>query len=227
MLPPLNPVYLQWNALMLGTKRWVLLPPGIPRASCRPRIPGLTDGEAVTWFTHILPRCMSADWPHAGPIQAIQCARRAQWSSRGADATPTRSAGDPVTSCLFPAVRLAGGPCSNQTRPADKVVSGWWHAVLNTEHTVAVTQNYVSSSNFEAAWRHVRKARPKLSLKWLAALCQHMPDLAALADAIDSRGQPCLSESSPSSSSSTTSSESVGGAPAELPAIKRARGSPS
>jgi len=155
-----------WNALIRGVKRWVLIAPGVPRASCRPRIPGVTDGEAVTWFTNILPRVQSADWPHARAVEAIQ-------------------------------------------RPGEImfVPNGWWHAVLNIEHTTAVTQNFVSSSNFDAAWRHTRKARPKLAVKWKAALRESRPDLAARADAIDAENQPCLSESAPSSSSSSSESE--------------------
>ena len=44
--------------------------------------------------------------------------------------------------------------------------------MLNLDLTVAVTHNYCASSNFDAVWRHTRRGRPKLSVKWLAALAQ-------------------------------------------------------
>lgn len=50
------------------------------------------------------------------------------------------------------------------------VPCGWWHCVMNLDTTVAVTQNYVASSNFGAAWRWTRKGRPKTSQRWLEAL---------------------------------------------------------
>jgi histone arginine demethylase JMJD6 len=63
------------------------------------------------------------------------------------------------------------------------VPAGWWHAVLNLDATVAVTHNYASSANFADVWRHAKKGRPKMSAKWLAALRQELPDLAAVAGA--------------------------------------------
>ena len=172
-----------WNALLLGTKRWVLLPPGVPKPACKPRIPGVTDGESVTWFTHILPRCYAPEWPYARPIECIQ--RRGE--------------------IMY-------------------VPNGWWHAVLNVSNTLAVTQNFVSTSNFEPAWRHTLVARPKLAVRWLAALRTSRPDLAAKADAICAEGKPCLSESSPSSSSTSSGDTSSSSDDDEAkPAPKHAR----
>jgi len=91
------------------------------------------------------------------------------------------------------------------------VPHGWWHAVLNLDLTIAVTHNYVSTSNFPAVWRHARKGRPKMSVKWLGALRQQRPDLAAVADALDeaqAAGQDGGTDSTTSSTSSSSSSSS-------------------
>lgn len=66
------------------------------------------------------------------------------------------------------------------------VPGGWWHAVLNLEHSIAVTQNYVSRQNFERVWIRTKKGRKKMAVKWKKLLSISHPDLAALADLWDS-----------------------------------------
>jgi histone arginine demethylase JMJD6 len=77
--------------------------------------------------------------------------------------------------------------------------------VLNLDHTLAVTQNYCSSSNFRTCWRHTRKARPRLAVKWFDRLQAARPDLARVAEEADA-DPTVVSESSPSSSSTSSSS---------------------
>jgi histone arginine demethylase JMJD6 len=53
-------------------------------------------------------------------------------------------------------------------KPGDLVFvpSKWWHTVLNITNTIAVTQNFVSSVNFDSVWRTVKQQRRKLFKNW-------------------------------------------------------------
>lgn len=57
------------------------------------------------------------------------------------------------------------------------IPGGMWHAVLNVDNTMAVTQNFVSYNNFETVWRTLRHERKKFSCKFLAKLSEKHPQL--------------------------------------------------
>jgi histone arginine demethylase JMJD6 len=57
------------------------------------------------------------------------------------------------------------------------VPSGWWHAVMNLDDTVAITQNFCSRSNFDKVWRETRTGRKKMAIKWAELLETNYPDL--------------------------------------------------
>lgn len=50
------------------------------------------------------------------------------------------------------------------------VPGGWWHAVLNLDETMAVTQNFTSPADFEKVWLDFRSSRRKLSHFFLRML---------------------------------------------------------
>ncbi len=58
------------------------------------------------------------------------------------------------------------------------IPNGWWHAVLNLTHTVAVTQNFCSAANFDNVWLKTRTGRRKMAAKWLVQLEENYPHLA-------------------------------------------------
>lgn len=97
-----------WNAVVSGSKKWVMYPPGAA-------VPGVTPSED------------GADV--AAPVSIIE------WF------------------LSFYQLRNAGG-----TQPLECILKegevlfvprGWWHTALNLEGSIAVTQNYASSSNVE------------------------------------------------------------------------------
>lgn len=56
------------------------------------------------------------------------------------------------------------------------VPGGLWHAVINLEDTIAVTQNVMTHENFTKVWRATRCERPKFATKFL----EDMKDLVCL-----------------------------------------------
>jgi len=64
--------------------------------------------------------------------------------------------------------------------PGDTVFvpGGWWHAVLNLEHSVAITQNYCSRQNFDACWKAAREGRKKMAAKWLRVMTESDSSMA-------------------------------------------------
>jgi histone arginine demethylase JMJD6 len=59
------------------------------------------------------------------------------------------------------------------------VPSDWWHAVLNLEDTIAITQNFASATNLDNVWRSMRRGRRRLSQIFLRKLESAEPELAA------------------------------------------------
>ena len=114
---------------------------------------------------------------------------------------PVASASDILLhSLVFFFVIIIGNPLSG----------GYWHVVLNMDLTVAVTQNFCSTTNFRMVWPRVVRSRPKMSKKFFERLQRRRPDLARLAEQLDPNsdiGPQSDSSSSSSSSSSEDSSE--------------------
>jgi histone arginine demethylase JMJD6 len=92
---------------------------------------------------------------------------------------------------VLPRLKAARGPALTArmiefTQRAGETIfvpGGWWHAVLNLEDTVAVTQNFCSTTNFDAVWAAAAEGRRGMARKWLRALRAARPDLAARAEA--------------------------------------------
>jgi histone arginine demethylase JMJD6 len=53
----------------------------------------------------------------------------------------------------------------------------WWHAVINIDDTMAITQNYCNEANFDKVWNVTKKERKRHSVVFLANLKEKMPHL--------------------------------------------------
>lgn len=136
-----------WNTVLVGRKRWVLMPPGTRKRLVKAKdfIRKGEDDEATNYFIDQLPRLKEAH-PELQIIEFIQ----------------------------YPGETVF-------------VPGGWWHAVLNLDDTLAVTQNFCSRTNFDGVWVKTRTGRKKMAVKWLEVLKIHHPDLAARAAELNAR----------------------------------------
>ncbi|KAK6746838.1 hypothetical protein RB195_000221 [Necator americanus] len=59
-----------WNSLIVGHKRWVLIPPDAPRSLVKPyqSEKGKHPDEAITWFSTVYKRVHSSTWPKEYPV---------------------------------------------------------------------------------------------------------------------------------------------------------------
>ena len=57
------------------------------------------------------------------------------------------------------------------------VPGGWWHAVLNLDTTIAITENVCNHGNFDRVWYQTRRQRRKFAYKWLKVLRQNEREL--------------------------------------------------
>eukprot|EP00930_Biecheleria_cincta_P076625 TRINITY_DN6382_c0_g2_i1.p1 TRINITY_DN6382_c0_g2~~TRINITY_DN6382_c0_g2_i1.p1 ORF type:complete len:554 (+),score=110.90 TRINITY_DN6382_c0_g2_i1:30-1664(+) len=104
------------------------------------------------------------------------------------------------------------------------VPGDWWHAVLNLEDTVAVTQNYCGPDNFDLVWSKTRREREKVAYLWIRNMRRYAPELYQRAldmnkrDGFKMRHERPVGErlSDASSSSSESSSDSSSDEEADL-----------
>ena len=93
---------------------------------------------------------------------------------------------------VLPRLKEAEGP--NGTNRLPEIIEGvqypgetifvpgnWWHGVQNLDLTIAITQNFANEGNFDKVWFRTRKGRKKLSVRFLAKLKVHHPQLYARA----------------------------------------------
>jgi len=151
-----------WNTVIRGRKRWVLFPPGTSKsvAKALDHIKKGEDDEAINYFVDFLPRLR-------------QEMKRQQQQKHAESSSSSSSSSDEIPQMI----EFTQYPGETVFVPG-----GWWHAVLNLDDSVAVTQNFCSSTNFLKVWKHTRSGRKKMACKWLRKLKTSHPALARQAE---------------------------------------------
>ena len=188
-----------WNTLLVGRKRWVLFPPSAKKRVVKASdfVHKGEDDEAVNYFVDQLPRLLrrmrqdEREWeqsqgqslenrsgssPHSAQHSSSTITSS---SSSGSDSSSDSGRQNPrdVYGChSSQVIEFTQYPGETVFVPGD-----WWHAVLNLDDTVAITQNFCSITNFKKVWIQTRAGRKKMACKWLTKLQIQYPALGDIA----------------------------------------------
>lgn len=180
-----------WNATVVGSKKWVLHPPG---GAPPPGVEPSADLSMVTapaaladWFRGFYDEAFGGDGGGGGD------------DGGGGDGRCRRRRRRPPPSSSSTSRHPLHRPLEGVVHAGDVVFvpRGWWHAVLNLETpTVAVTANFVSRAGLPAALRWIRSrdallvsgvrgdaARGELAGRWDRALRDKCPEVLEEAEA--------------------------------------------
>ena len=189
-----------WNAVVRGSKKWCLYPPGFPP-------PGVEPSADLSMVT--APAAL-ADWFRGFYEEAFGGGAGCGGGGEGEDeeekGNGKQQRGGGRQQQHHRLLTAAPLPFTPRYRPLEGIVSagdtifvprGWWHAVLNLETpTIAVTTNFVSEAGLPQALRWVRsrdaslvsgvrgdEARLRLAQRWEVALKEKAPETLAEAEA--------------------------------------------
>lgn len=175
-----------WNSLIEGWKWWVLFPPGTPEAGlcmeedAKAHLAGTgTEGRlpAYRWFRDKLPLLKGFMSEACGHSAAC----RDQFTPLPGQHAPEAEGQHPsMWRFRYPEQgSFAAEHCMLEFMqgPGQTVVvpHGWWHAVLNCTVTVAVTENFVTSSSVAASLLELSAVDAEMACRWKTALQQATP----------------------------------------------------
>ena len=85
------------------------------------------------------------------------------------------------------------------------VPGGWWHGVVNLQHSVAVTHNYCGPENFDKVVVRMSRDRPGLCRRWTRNMKRWRPQLYRRAKWLSRHGEDLFPHDDTSSDSDDTS----------------------
>ncbi|KAI9183401.1 hypothetical protein H9P43_004318 [Blastocladiella emersonii ATCC 22665] len=131
-----------WNTLIVGYKRWCLFPPHIDKALVAPAKGSVYYDQrdlryGIQRIAHRVHDTEAACW----------------FNEVYPNLAPYRD--------LLGMLEILQKPGTTVFVPG-----GWHHVVVNLSYTVAITQNFCSTANFECVYLEARRGRPKMTQRW-------------------------------------------------------------